>query len=267
MKWFAFVARVEEGTEGAEPHEEDRSILWQSIVGTWPGLRLPDDYRDRIAAYMTKALREANRRTRWADPDVEYEHAVESYVRGALSDPAVLGLIDRFVSEHLLWAGRRNSLAQTLLRCTSPGFPDLYRGCESWDFSLVDPDNRRPLDWTALAEESRYLDADPVEAWATEGSGRVKMQVIARALGLRLEFPDSFGHGSDYSPLAASSPRIVAFVRPPVMVVAPFVEEGSVDLPSGRWTDQFTNRTWQHTLDVGEMVSTFPVGLLVRTDL
>ncbi len=264
-EWFAFVVGAENAQDSAPPHQEDRSILWQSIVGTWPGLPLPEGYPDRILAYMTKALREAKRRSGWTDPDIDYEQIVEGYARGALSTPAVLAMIDRFVSDHLLWAGRRNSIAQTLLRCTSPGFPDLYRGCESWDLSLVDPDNRRRLDWPALTEQSTHLEVDPVQAWTSADSGLVKMLVIARALGLRLVLPDSFGPGSDYLRLPASSERIVAFRRAPVIVVAPFVQDGSVELPPGSWTDRFTNRTWQQVLDVGEMVSRFPVGLLVPT--
>lgn len=190
---------------------------------------------------------------------------VANYARRALSTPAVVALIDRFVSDHLLWPGRRNSIAQTLLRCTSPGFPDLYRGCESWDLSLVDPDNRRRLDWAALTEQSTHLDADPAHSWSSADSGLVKMQVIARSLRLRLDVPDSFGPASDYLPLPASSERIVAFRRSPVIVVAPFVQEGSVELPPGSWNDRFTDRTWQHSLDVGHMASEFPVGLLVQT--
>ena len=203
------------------PSAEDEYLLYQILVGTWP----PDaddptkpvpGLADRVAAYMQKAVREGKRWSSWSAPDAEYEAALEAFVR-ALLDP---GRSAAFLSDlvDLVALIRRpaavNGLAQTLLKLTVPGVPDIYQGTEFWDFSLVDPDNRRPVDWaarTAALDQDTPLD----ELLAHWPDGRVKQRVVAAALGIRRERPALFAAG-DYVPLqaeGAQADHVVAFLR------------------------------------------------------
>ena len=205
----------------AAPVASDEYMLYQTLVGAWPpGLGVGDEegIRElgaRIAEWQTKALREAKQRSSWGAPADAYEEACNGFL---------YALIERKNSDTLLElhafvqrigaAGAVNSLAQTLLRCTSPGVPDLYQGAELWDFSLVDPDNRRPVDYAAhaVAMSGQAAPLRLVEAWH---DGRVKMHVIRQALALRRREPELFRHGG-YLPLRVQGDarqHVLAYAR------------------------------------------------------
>jgi (1->4)-alpha-D-glucan 1-alpha-D-glucosylmutase len=195
-------------------------MLYQTLVGAWPvGLDELDraaraDFVERVAAWQHKALREAKRRTSWTDPDPRYERACAAFLRALFErSEDGLGELERF-AQRIGPAGALNGLVQVLLRCTTPGVPDLYQGCEYWDLSLVDPDNRRPVDHAARARTLR--DGGDVSALAARWrDARVKQALLARVLRWRRRCPDVFALGR-YVPLQAEGPmreHVLAFSR------------------------------------------------------
>ncbi|MEQ8965811.1 MAG: malto-oligosyltrehalose synthase, partial [Azospirillaceae bacterium] len=228
-RWRRLAAdlRVGEGPDVA-PSPADELLVFQTVVGAWPLGLDPGDgdglaaFCDRVAGYMEKAMREAKARTSWAVNDPAYERAVADYVAGLLDParpPALLGEMAGLVAE-IAEAGAVNGLAQTVMKLTVPGLPDLYQGTEFWDFSLVDPDNRRPVDFearaAALAEAGSAPNADAIaERVAAWRDGRVKQAIAARLLRLRAERPALFAEG-DYRPLRVGGEapnRVVAYTR------------------------------------------------------
>jgi (1->4)-alpha-D-glucan 1-alpha-D-glucosylmutase len=204
------------------PGRNDEYLLYQTLLGAWPfEIDTPDhpalpEFTERIVAYMLKASREAKLRTSWAAPDQEYEAGLERFVRRIL-DPQE-GRV--FLSDLLAFQpriaiiGALNGLAQILLKLTVPGVPDTYQGCELWDLSLVDPDNRRPVDFE-LRRESLKRRADPVALLASWRDGRIKQHLIASTLALRRRHPELFESGS-YEPievLGGLADRVLAFAR------------------------------------------------------
>jgi (1->4)-alpha-D-glucan 1-alpha-D-glucosylmutase len=207
---------------GDMPDRADVAMLLQTIVGCWPFELALDDavgraaFAQRLEGWEMKALREAKRHTDWSDADAAYERAARRLLRRLLVEDdgaALRAELFAFVEE-IAPAGAINSLAQTLLRLTVPGVPDLYEGTELWDLSLVDPDNRTPVDF-ALRQELL-------------GTGdSLKQMLIVRALGLRKAMPELFVHGS-YEPVAVEGPladHVIAFLRrhevDAILVVAP----------------------------------------------
>ncbi|QEI07994.1 malto-oligosyltrehalose synthase [Pigmentiphaga aceris] len=200
----------------------DAYLLYQTIVASWPlSLRLDDGpalqaFAERLIAWQQKALREAKQRSTWFDPDSDYEAAGARFLT-RLFDPVqgadALADILTYV-ESIATAGAVNSLVQTVLKLTVPGVPDIYQGTDWWDLSLMDPDNRRPVDFTARrAAESMPAEVD--ELWADWPSGRVKHHTISRILGLRRRLPALFASG-DYVPLeiiGAAKHHALAFAR------------------------------------------------------
>lgn len=161
------------------------ALIWQAAVGAWP---LPSD---RLLAYAQKAAREASESTTWQHPDAAFEQGLDAIARSIEGDAAPI--IERFVAE-IVDAGRSNSLSAKLLQLTGPGVPDVYQGSELWDLSLVDPDNRRPVDFEARARLLRELDADLARGTVppVDDSGRAKLLVTSRALRLRRDHPELF---------------------------------------------------------------------------
>lgn len=192
------------------PDTAAAAMLLQMMVGAWPlDLRMEDAaglraFADRLAAWQRKALREAKRRSRWTLPDEAYETACEAYLRRLLTAGPLLADIAAF-AERIAPAGAVNGLSQCLLRCTAPGMPDLYQGTEFWDLSLVDPDNRRAVDWAAreVALNAAMPPASAMHHWR---DGLVKQAVIGAALRCRREAASLFAHGS-YEPLTVEGPR------------------------------------------------------------
>jgi (1->4)-alpha-D-glucan 1-alpha-D-glucosylmutase len=214
------------------PSRNDEYLLYQTILGAWPaGALTPESlgqFRDRIADYMQKATKEAKVHTSWINPNEEYDAAVRRFVGRLLPDAAD----DPFLSDlqplqrRVAFFGYFNSLSQVLLKLTSPGVPDVYQGTELWDFSLVDPDNRRPVDYRRHREVLRELQAwiegagDDLAPLAAEllaamPDGRVKAYVTYRTLRLRREREEVFARGA-YLPLEAMGTKrdhVCAFAR------------------------------------------------------
>ncbi len=178
----------------------DRYMLLQTIVGAWPAEGASGDFADRLKAWQQKALREGKLRSSWEAPDEAYEAAAAALVDSYLSDDRFVAEVTAFVAD-IAAAADANTLVQTLLRYTVPGVPDLYQGTELADLSLVDPDNRRPVDYAARAA---LLGRDDAPA---------KFRLIADLLALRRAHPGLFAAG-DYRPVAVEgSDRILAFTR------------------------------------------------------
>jgi (1->4)-alpha-D-glucan 1-alpha-D-glucosylmutase len=207
------------------PHPADLYMLMQCLVGAWPLSLRPDDeaglraFGDRVSAWQQKALREAKLRTSWVVPDATYEAACEAALRGMLQPGAEAGSPAREIADfaaRIAPAGIVNSLAQTILRLTVPGVPDLYQGTEFWDFSLVDPDNRAPVDYAARATALDAPDAgDPEALLADWRSGRLKQAIVRGALQARRTHAGLFERGG-HVPLPILGPRgnhILAFAR------------------------------------------------------
>ncbi|HEY4042657.1 MAG TPA: malto-oligosyltrehalose synthase [Rhodopila sp.] len=218
-EWTTFLARCR-AIDARRPDPADEVMLYQMIVGAWPlDLRSSDavgcrTFAERIASWQQKALREAKLRTDWTAPDEKYEMLANDFLFGLFAeDSAFLSLAQSFV-DRIAPAGAVNGLAQVVLKMTVPGMPDFFQGTEFWDFSLVDPDNRRPVDYdargAALAAEMEVAECLP--RWR---DGRIKQAVIRKVLALRQRTPDLFARG-DYSPISIHGElgdRIVAFTR------------------------------------------------------
>jgi (1->4)-alpha-D-glucan 1-alpha-D-glucosylmutase len=221
-RWMRLNAPLKRDLDGPAPDAADEVILYQSLLGAWPLDLSPDDaagmkeFTDRVAAWQQKALREAKRHSGWSVPNEAYEKAAQDFLTGVLDPerPArVVHQIHEFV-QRLAAPGALNGLSQLLLRVTSPGVPDTYQGTEYWDFSLVDPDNRRPVDYQ-LRAKTLAKNCEPNELMADWRDGRIKQAVLHKALTLRAKMPAVFGKGS-YLPLKVEGPaadHIVAFAR------------------------------------------------------
>ncbi len=221
-RWTRLNASLKRDLDGPAPDAADEVMLYQTLVAAWP-LDLDaadragvDAYRERVAAWFQKAMREAKRHTGWAFPNEEYEAAAQAFLAGVL-DPGrsanVAAEIAGFAAR-IAPAGAVNGLAQMLLRVATPGVPDLYQGTEYWDLSLVDPDNRRPVDFAAR-EASLSAVGEPAALMAGWRDGRVKQAILARALALRARAPSLFMEGS-YLPLGVEGPasdHVLAFAR------------------------------------------------------
>jgi (1->4)-alpha-D-glucan 1-alpha-D-glucosylmutase len=275
-RWMAATAGLWPG--GGEPDRLAQHVLFQTLVGAWP---LPED---RARAYLAKATREAKLATSWTEPDPAYEAARDAYVSAVCADAAVGSDIASFVAG-LVGPGRTSALAQTLLALTVPGVPDTYQGGELWDLSLVDPDNRRPVDFdrrrALLAELAAGVAPGDILARADEGLP--KLAVVRAALDVRGRRPAVFGPGEAgaYVPLAVAGPaagHAVAFARGgEVAVVVPRLVLGLADrpggwdgttiaLPPGRWVDVVTGVAADGgPTEVAALLAGFPVALLERT--
>jgi (1->4)-alpha-D-glucan 1-alpha-D-glucosylmutase len=283
-----FAAAVSEWSRFGDRHRADPSLpdrnaewlLYQTLVGAWPLSA------ERAVAYMEKASKEAKEYTSWVNPDPVYDDALRRFVDGMLGDTEFVEALEAFVAP-LVEPGRINSLAQTLLKLTSPGVPDIYQGCELWDHSLVDPDNRRPVDFAArealLAEAEAVT--DPADVWpAQTDSGLPKLLLTHRTLHLRSRRPEYFCVGSGYHRLAASGSKAahaVAFTRSAqggeegVVAVAPRLVLGlggdwadtTLTLPDGRWVDVLDGgrRTFEGEAQLTNLLAPFPVALLERS--
>jgi (1->4)-alpha-D-glucan 1-alpha-D-glucosylmutase len=258
-EWAAAVRRWSAAApppDGALGH-----LLWQSVVGAWPLSA------DRLHAYLEKAMREARTRTGWSDPDEAFEAAMHAVADAALGPlRADVAAFVASVRPH----GWSNALTAALVQLTMPGVPDTYQGCELWDLSLVDPDNRRPVDYALRRSLLARLDA----GWQppVAGDGAAKLLVVSRALRLRRDRPEAFG---GYEPLlatGAAAEHVVAFSRGDAVTVGTRLpvrlERGggwrdtALPLPAGDWIDLLTGRP--ATGPVGDLLATYPVALLTR---
>src|SRR5450830_229965 len=284
------------------PSAADELILYQALLGSWPltlssddsaGLR---DYAERLWQWQNKALREAKLHSSWSAPNEAYEQACRDFLEALLTRPVGLPLRQALVAtlEKIAPAGALNSLAQCLLRMTVPGVPDLYQGNEFWDFSLVDPDNRRPVDFTARQQALQHS-TSPRALLTDWRSGRLKQALIARTLAVRAEYGRVFSRG-DYQPLdvlGEQAEHVLAFMRGTptqrAIVIVPRLAAGLLAsdqlpwVPAPVWGDTRVKLpfaapgsklkglfsmcavTNHSELMVGEALGDFPVNLFTQT--
>jgi (1->4)-alpha-D-glucan 1-alpha-D-glucosylmutase len=253
------------------PDANTEYFLYQTMLGAWP-ISL-----DRLLPYMEKARREAKQITCWTSPNVEFESAMRAFIEGIYADKPFRTDFERFATR-LTAPARIHSLAATLLRFTSPGVPDTYQGCELWDLSLVDPDNRRPVDFdlrSKLLEELPRLDGKRVLARMDEGLP--KLWTVHHALRVRRERQACFREECPYMPLFAqggAADHFLGYTRgASVLVAVPRLclklggnwHGARICLPEGVWRHELCGKTFNGgELSVAKLFGAFPVALLTK---
>ncbi len=266
-KWNAALQRWaalnQPAWKGREPDRHSEYLLYQTLIGAWP------ISFDRAWAYLLKACREAKIRTTWHEPNLPYEDGLKEFTEAILANAEFVADLEAFVSP-LIQPGRINSLAQTLIKLTAPGTPDFYQGSELWDLSLVDPDNRRPVDF---AERRRLLNecTGVPEDW---DRGRPKLWMIQRALRVRRTHAASFE--GPHQPISARGTRLshlIAYLRgDEVLVAVPRFTltlggdwgDTALTLPPGTWRNVFTETMHTGDIPAADLFSAFPAALLTR---
>jgi (1->4)-alpha-D-glucan 1-alpha-D-glucosylmutase len=306
VNMWSRILRARNGdVEGSGPPDRnDEYLFYQLLLGAWPaeltGVAAPDAdqtgaFAERLSAAMVKSIREAKVHSTWASPNNAYEDAAQNFIRMSLEVSRPNAFLDSFLpfQEKVARLGYRNTLLQTVLKLTLPGMPDIYQGAELWDLSLVDPDNRRPVDYDLrsllLAETMSALERNRPEAlrgmledWR---DGRLKLALTAGLLEERRMHPSLFSDGN-YEPLNASgckADHVCAFARTIeertlIVVAARFParieaagdwDETDIPCPPGRgrWRDLFSGQMIDATpgdrLLVGRLLETLPVAVLV----
>ncbi|MEZ0052834.1 (1-_4)-alpha-D-glucan 1-alpha-D-glucosylmutase [Mycobacterium sp. MAA66] len=235
-------------------------FLWQNIFGVWPASgEVGDELRSRLHSYARKAAREAALHTNWTHPDTQFEDELANWIDAVLDGPIAVEItaLVRAVDD----ASRSDALAQKLLSLTVPGVPDIYQGTEVWDDSLVDPDNRRPVDFPRLRAELNDL-------------SHPKTRVVAAGLRSRRERPQTYLSGG-YTPLfatGAAPDHIIGFLRGDDVLVAvrrwtlrqPAWHDTYLTLPDGDWTDRLTGRVLRGAVSAAELFAELPGVLLER---
>ncbi len=274
------------------PDDNEEFLLYQTLLGSWPLYPMTSaelrDYISRVQDYMTKALHEAKVNSSWIEPNERWDKAVRTFVEVILTPqrthrfPAAFEPLANRITE----IGAMNSLAQTVLKLTQPGVPDAYQGTEVWDFSLVDPDNRRPVDYARLQGLLDQLNASPAELLSHWRDGRLKLAIIQRLLQFRRQKPELFARGT-YEPLLAQgtlAEHCIAFERRQqgeiLLVVVPRLTARIGTPPVFvRWLDTFVTpvagaQRWQNlltgaeldggaSLPLTELLKDWPVAVLV----
>ena len=278
-EWEAAVRRWAEHndryrTQGY-PDRNLEYLTYQTLVGAWPL------QAERLAQFLQKAAREARVHTAWVDPVTTYEDAVAQFAASILTDAEFTSDLESFLGRNQLVArGRVTSLAQTALLLTCPGIPDLYQGSELWNLTLVDPDNRAPIDYEvrqSRLETVDGLDAAGVQAMADEGAP--KLWLIGRLLRERERRPELFA-SRVYTPLyarGAKARHAVCFRRESLLVAVPRLvaslggdwADTELDLPDGSWTNILTEQHVRggHAAAIGDLLEDFPVAVMTREDL
>lgn len=284
------------------PDKNDEYFLYQTLLGAWPFAEedVPE-FISRLKDYLVKAVREAKVHTTWLKPDTDYEDAFLAFVDRILAARQNSAFLREFLpfQRRVAYFGMLNGLAQTLVKITAPGIPDFYQGSELWDLNLVDPDNRRPVDYAGRIEalqgimgrEASDLEGLIAELLADMTDGRIKLFLIHRALAMRNRHARLFREG-DYHPLQVSGPhagQVIAYARRlgdeiAVTVVprllAGWIEDGTLplgrevwketvlewpeDLPAA-WRDAFTGAEVSATdaREIGAVLQRFPAALLL----
>ncbi len=286
---------VIDGEEAPTPNDE--YLIYQTLVGSWPLAGRPADrsiYCDRVCAYVLKAIKESKAKTSWLDPNEKYEDAVTQFVKHILDDKKSVSFLSDFQDFEKITAffGMHNSLAQLVLKLTCPGVPDIYQGTEFMDLSLVDPDNRRPVDYQQRRVASSREGSEPTIA-TQDG---LKLDVLRRLLHLRTEKAALFEAGT-YEPLLAegyAAEHVIAFARrseeETILVLVARLTctllRKSVGSPIGPtvWKDTRVNVPWLHggqfnevlagtdmrffegSVPLGSAFGTLPVAVLVSCD-
>lgn len=298
--WDTRLARGRTVLDGHEaPEREVEWMFYQALAGAWPSDLSPQDRTgvsdlgERIQAFMLKAVRETKFRTSWASPSVDYEDAIGRFTSAAFED---VGFLEDFIARArpLMLAGAVTSLAQLAIKLIAPGAPDIYQGTEFWDLSLVDPDNRRPVDFAARREALAAIEeTSPADLIADWHSGAMKLRVLRAGLRARKARPRLFAEG-EYIPLEATGRRagnVLAFARRSgdeiCIVVVPRLVAKAVDhhspkidadfwgdttvrLPGGTMTGLHNAITGgaigvgDGTLGLAELLGSFPVAILIN---
>ncbi|MHA7239856.1 malto-oligosyltrehalose synthase [Arthrobacter sp. TMS1-12-1] len=243
-------------------------LLWQSLIGAWPLSR------ERAHAYAEKASREADLSTHWTAPDEEFERGMHAAVDAAFDDTAVSALISGLV-ERIQQAGWSNSIGLKLLQLTMPGVPDVYQGTEFWDTSLVDPDNRREVDYDARRKVLTDLDFGSLPSVGADA--HAKLLVVSRALRLRRDRPELFTGYAAIPAAGEAAGHVFAFDRGGAITLITRLPHGlaqgggwgdtTLDLPEGRYTCALTGASVSGgTVRAADILSTFPAALLVQED-
>ncbi|MBV8071238.1 MAG: malto-oligosyltrehalose synthase [Acidobacteriaceae bacterium] len=263
------------------PDRNTEYFLYQTMIGAWP------IGTDRLLPYMEKATREAKQRTSWLAPNEQFENATRSFIEGIYGNAEFIQDFEAFVNRMVL-PGQVSSLSQLLWKLTAPGVPDTYQGTELWDLSLVDPDNRRPVDYgrrRRLLQEMESLNVQAV--WKRVDEGLPKLWTLHHVLRVRRERAELLGTAGTYRPLYALGPKaahIVAFARgESVVSIAPRLvwtldpcawgctgrpdwADTSVSLPAGVWKDELSGaRVAGGERPLAEILKDFPVSLLTKT--
>ena len=282
-EWEQCVSELRAATAESRPVLLDGGtelFLWQTLAATWtlPGTAAGAEVisADRLTKYLTKAIREAKLHTSWTTPDEAYEEAVLEFATACLANPEVAAALDAF-TELTFQSVRANVLGQKLIQLTMPGVPDLYQGCEVVDLSLVDPDNRRPIDYYRRAGVLGSLMMNPPADLDAE-----KLLVTSRALLLRRDHPEAFrGPDADYRPVSLNTGHAVVFERgykdsetPVAIAVATRVQSGlnetgwgdaELVLPNLRFLDVLSGQEYPGgATPLADILATLPVALLVH---
>jgi (1->4)-alpha-D-glucan 1-alpha-D-glucosylmutase len=268
-QWHALNAEAKSEVEGRPaPDRREEYLLYQALLASWPlGMTGPDaEFLERIKSYFRKAQGEAKLNTAWTFPHAKWHEAGERFVEAILGSAPFLKSFLPF-AERVAEKGMIFSLAQTVLKLTAPGIPDIYQGNEIWDFSLVDPDNRRPVDYARRVELLASIDkrrpSELLEHWQ---DGGIKMKVTQALLQFRRQHPEVFS-GGDYLPLETTGEKaedIVAFLRKSgeteVLVVVPIRASSTPEAGrSSEWKDTAVRlpqaRTWESVLTGGSVAA------------
>ncbi|HEX4769197.1 MAG TPA: malto-oligosyltrehalose synthase [Bryobacteraceae bacterium] len=272
-EWCAAVQRWSEATskykKAGWPDRNTEYFLYQTMLGAWP------IGTDRLLPYMEKATREAKACTNWLAPNEAFETATREFIEAIYEDRAFRDDFEAFV-ERLIMPGRVNALSQILLKLTAPGVPDTYQGTELWDLSLVDPDNRRPVDY---ALRCRFLAELPAlcahSVWQRLNDGLPKLWTIWHALRVRRERPDAFGTEGTYTALPVTGPKsehalafqrgedvAVIVTRLPLRLANEWADT-KTQLGQGSWTDVLTGRPIE-SARLNDILKPFPIALLTK---
>jgi (1->4)-alpha-D-glucan 1-alpha-D-glucosylmutase len=274
-EWEQFVQTMsihnEEYRNDGFPDRNMEYLIYQTVVGAWP-IDL-----DRMRTYVEKAAREAKAYTAWTAQEPEYEGALFGFLKGIMGDEEFLRGVKELVAR-IAPAGYTNSLASTTLRLTAPGVPDIYGGSELWNLSLVDPDNRRPVDFELRERLLAELDGlSPEDIMGRMEEGLPKLWIVRSLLSLRAKHPECFRAGAAYEALpvaGGAAAHAMSFLRGGrVAVMVPRLpltldgrwEDTRVELPAGRWRSPFDETSTDGgAVRLSDLLSTVPVGVLVR---
>jgi (1->4)-alpha-D-glucan 1-alpha-D-glucosylmutase len=265
-EWHAAQARWSAYAPVPDPDLAD--LLWQTVAGAWP------IERERLHAYLEKAAREAGTRTTWDAPDPAFEAAVHAAIDAVYDLAELRGDVAAFVAG-ITPPGWSNALGQKLVQLTMPGVPDVYQGTELWDNSLVDPDNRRPVEFAARAAVLAQLDAG--QRPPVDESGAAKLLVVSRALRARRDHPDAFGGYRPVAAQGAAAGHALAFDRGGALTVATRLPvrlhrrggwgDTWLPVPPGRWRDALSGRYHEGPrVGLAALLQPYPVALLVGWD-
>jgi (1->4)-alpha-D-glucan 1-alpha-D-glucosylmutase len=271
-KWSRLSAALR---RGGVPHPNEELLIYQTLVGMWPLHGSEEEaVGPRIREYLEKAAREAKTHSSWIAVNGEYESALKDFASALIEHEPFMASFRRF-QNRIAFHGYLNSLSQVVLKVCSPGVPDFYQGTEVWDFSLVDPDNRRPVDFAKRAAMLAKL-GTPASMLRSWRDGRIKLFVTARSLAVRARHAAAFREGG-YRAIETGTRHAVAFQRgEDVLVVVPRLTaslsrklplgdvwgEFALDLP-GRWRHAFTEDVVP-SLALRDVFATFPVVVLER---